>query len=65
MAALAYKETPAAEPPRNVVQRTMDALATFLMRQELRVIARNQTARATITNVAQPSSSNDLSSTNP
>ena len=34
----------------------MDALATFLMRQELRVIARNQDARATITSVAQPSS---------
>jgi hypothetical protein len=65
MAALAYNETPAAEPSRNVVQRTMDALATFLMRQELRVIARNQTARATITSVSQPSSSNDLSSTNP
>jgi hypothetical protein len=63
MAALAFKETP--EPPRNVVQRTMDALAVFLMRQELRVIARDQTARATITNVAQPSNTNDRSSTNP
>ena len=63
MAALAYKDTP--EPPRSVVQRTIDALAVFLMRQELRVIARDQTARATITNVAQPSNTNDLSSTNP
>ena len=65
MAALAYKEAPSGEPRRSVVERTMDALATFLMRQELRVIARNQDARATITNVAQPSNTNDRSSINP
>ena len=71
MAALAYKEAPSAEPGsldeprRGVVERTMDALATFLMRQELRVIARNQDARATITSVAQPSNTNDRSSINP
>jgi hypothetical protein len=65
MAALAYKEAPRGEPQRSVVERTMDALATFLMRQELRVIARNQDARATITSVAQPSNTNDRSSINP
>ena len=65
MAALAYKEAPSGEPRRGVVERTMDALATFLMRQELRVIARNHDARATIINVAQPSNTNDRSSINP
>jgi hypothetical protein len=65
MAALAYKEKNSVEPSRNVIERTVDALAAFLMRQELRVIARNQTARATMTNVAQPSNTNDLSNTNP
>ena len=65
MAALAYKEAPSGEPRPGMVQRAMDALAVFLMRQELRVIARNQDARATITNVAPPSSTNDRSSTNP
>ena len=65
MAALAYQDTISAERRRSVVERTMDALATFLMRQELRVIARDQTARAAMTRVAQPSSTNDPSSTKP
>ena len=65
MAALAYQDTNSAERRRGVVGRTMDALATFLMRQELRVIARDQTARAAMTRVAQPSSTNDPSSTKP
>jgi hypothetical protein len=66
MAALAYKDQPSSEPRRSVVERTVDALATFLMRQELRVIARgDQSARAAITNVAQPSNTNDRCSTNP
>lgn len=65
MAALAYKKANPSEPRRSVVERTVDALATFLMRQELRVIARDQTARATITSVAQPSNTNDRSSISP
>ena len=65
MAALAYQDTNSAERRRSVVERTMDALATFLMRQELRVITRDQTPRAAMTRVAQPSSTNDPSSTKP
>jgi hypothetical protein len=66
MAALAYKDQSSSEPRRSVVERTVDALAAFLLRQEMRVIARgDQSARATITSVAQPSNTNERSSTNP
>lgn len=52
-------------PPRTVVQRVLDSFAEFLMRQELRVISRDQTARADITSVDQPSNTIERSSTNP
>jgi len=65
MAALAFDGTPEPAPQRNRMQRILDALAEWLMRQELRVISRDQTARATIASVTQPSSTNERSSTNP
>ena len=52
-------------PPRGKLLRWLDTLAEWQMRHSHSVISRTQAASATITNVAQPSSVNERSSTSP
>jgi hypothetical protein len=66
MGALAYDDAETANRPhRNLVLRTLDALASAQMRHSLDVIGRAQRTRACISSVTQPSSSSDCASTNP
>ena len=67
MAAWTFNGAEAPEPTdsRGMLLRWLDTLAAWQMRHSYCVISRNQTRRATITGVTQPSSANERSSISP
>lgn len=67
MAALTFNDCncPEHTPKRGAFLRLLDTLAEWQMRHSHRVISRVQNDAAVMTNVVQPSSLNDRSSTKP
>jgi hypothetical protein len=67
MAALTFNDCncPEKSPKRGALLRLLDTLAEWQMRHSHRVISRVQNDAAAISNVVQPSSLNDRSSTKP